>query len=355
MLTETVNWNAVYTSCLASMKPEMVDAASTSNRFWYMITKKGGGYKTIDAPGQRAEIALMYDLNRLGVYEGYDTLPQTPIDGVTAAFYDWRQGATPIMISGKEERQNKGDRARFNMLKTKIKQAKLGVKEDFARYFLQGQAVNDGVTIMGPYVDPLSGRRFVDPLAFLVQLNPAAAGTIGGLNQVTEVNSQGTFYWRNQFFSSVAATWAAWRSELEALYMRCDATAGGAPSFHLLSPRCYSMYGASLRVYHVNESYTKADLPFENLLFKGSPVTYEARVPDVATGNLTETTGTWFMLNPEFWEIQVESDCNFSPTEFQKPSNADYKLAHLLWFGAACVSNRQKQGVLGNINIALVA
>jgi hypothetical protein len=48
-----------------------------------------------------------------------------------------------------------------------------------------------------------------------------------------------------------------------------------------------------------------------------------------------------------------ESETDFILTEFQKPVNGDSRIAHILWMGTVALSNRSKQGVMGNIATSL--
>jgi hypothetical protein len=57
----------------------------------------------------------------------------------------------------------------------------------------------------------------------------------------------------------------------------------------------------------------------------------------------------------KFMEIQVDSETNFAPTEFQKPENQDAEVAHILWLGGIGQSNRRKHGVMGSIDTTIAS
>jgi hypothetical protein len=44
-------------------------------------------------------------------------------------------------------------------------------------------------------------------------------------------------------------------------------------------------------------------------------------MPDFGDGTVTQTKGTWVMLNTKFWGCRVDRDTNFTPTPFIKPEN----------------------------------
>jgi hypothetical protein len=77
-----------------------------------------------------------------------------------------------------------------------------------------------------------------------------------------------------------------------------------------------------------------ADIPFDNVAFYGKPVTWDEFVPDAGDGTVTQTKGSWYMLNTKFWGVRVDKETNFAPTPFIKPENQDAKTAHILWLGA---------------------
>ena len=70
---------------------------------------------------------------------------------------------------------------------------------------------------------------------------------------------------------------------------------------------------------------------------------------------MTQTNGTWYMFNTQFWGLRVDKETNFTPTPFIRPENQDARTSHILWLGAVGVSNRRKQGVYGRIDNTLAA
>jgi hypothetical protein len=342
----TLNYDAILSTTLFNYRRTIEDQIGTSNAFFYYL-KKGDGWKTITNIGDRAQIALMYELGTADAYSGYDVLDTSPMDGLTSAFYDWRQASVPIAISGLEELKNASEAKLIDLLKAKTKQALMGLQEFFAKGLLQGSR---GTAITTPYVSPNNGASFIDALPFLV--HTSGTGTVGNINASTHT------WWKNQFSSSSASTFAGFLKEIDHLYHNCSKGPGGPPNVFLCDQNVFEMYTAALREFYRNNSLRSAALPFDNILVKGNkPLIWDEFVPNAAAGSVTLSTsqGTLYMLNTQFFEVQVQGSRNFASTPFVKPENQDAKVAHILWLGAALCSNRRKQGVMHSIDTTIAA
>lgn len=344
----TLNYDAQLSTTLFNYRRSIVDTVSTANAFFfYMMKKNKGAYKRVTDLGDRMALPLMYELGNADSYSGYDVLNVQPADGLTMAFYDWRQAAVPISISGLEQKKNRGQGKIVDLLEAKTKQAELGIQEFFNKRALYGAG---GSTIQTAYSSTINGSVFLDPLPMLVAYDPTASLVVGNINQSTNV------WWRNQKYAGNGfTTFAGMLKGLRKLRNDCSKGPGGQPDLHLTTQGTSELYEAALAAAHRNPSYQVADIPFDNVGFHGKPVCWDEFVPDVFNGTVTQTNGSWFMLNTQFWGFQVDKETNFAPTPFTKPENQDAKTAHILWLGAVGVSNRRKQGVMGRIDETIAA
>lgn len=346
--TLSLEYDALLSTTLFNYHRTLEDNVSKTNALLYQLMKViENGYELVDDIGDRMQVPLMYELGQADSYSGYDVLDTTPMDGITSAFWEWRQASVPIAISSLEEKKNSGQAKILSLLESKTKQAEMGIQEFFNRRLLVGAG---GSSITSPYSSPLNGSQFIDPLPLLVKLDPTNSVDIGNINQSTHS------WWRNQYKDMAAiTTYAAFLRELRKLRVRANRGPGGTPDLHIVDENVYSMYESALAVAHQNPSYQKADIPFENIGFYGKPVVYDERVPDVKAGSETvsETSGTWLMLNTKFFKIKVHRGTNFVPTPFQKPENQDAKVSHILWLGGIGVSNRRKHAVMGDIDTTI--
>jgi hypothetical protein len=328
----------------------LMDNISKTNALLYQLMHAvDGGYEQVDDIGDRMQVPLMYELGTADSYSGYDVLDVTPMDGIMAAFWDWRQASVPIAISSLEEKKNSGQARILSLLESKTKQAEMGIQDFFNKRLLVGAG---GSAITTAYSSALNGSQFLDPLPLLIKGDPTSSTVVGNINQSTHS------WWQNQFEDfDTATTYKGVLRELRQLRVRCNRGPGGTPDLHIVDENVYSLFESALAEFHQNPSYQKADIPFENIGFYGKPVVYDERVPDVGAGSETVAagSGTWFMVNTKFFKIKVHRGTNFSPTPFQKPENQDAKVAHVLWLGGIGVSNRRKHGVGFDIDTAIAS
>lgn len=332
----TFNYDALVSQSLANYRKTLQDQISTSNAFFKMIpweSADGGLYVAED---------LMYALGTADSYDGYDELPLTPNEGITQSTWQWAQAASPISVSEKERKQNK--HRIVNLITSKIMQAEMGFKEFFAKNFLRGALESGGSTLLTPYVSTVNGSSFIDPLPKLIQLDPTASNTIGGINQSTYS------WWRNQYKASAATTTTAFMNEVLKMYNDCSKGPGGPPDLILTDQTTWELVHQAYRAYFQNTARTDGNFPFPNLQFFNSKIVWDEFVPDAYSATSATTTyGTMYFLNTKFFKCIYENETNFVATDFQKPINQDAKYKHILWMGTVVMSNRRKQGVIGKI------
>lgn len=344
----TLNYDAILSSTLFNYRNTIADNISTANAFLYFLMKREKeAWETVADLGERAEFPLMYALAPADSYSGYDVLDTTPIDGITAAFYTWRQMAAPISISGLEEKKNTGEFQKFNLLKQKTEQAILGIQDLFSKALMRGNSPNGGSLITTAYTSTSNGSSFIDPLG--LQVGDPATGTVGNISGTTFT------WWQNVVKQSSASTFAGFLKEAANCFNQCSKGPGGPPNLHLLEQQTFELYEAALRAQFRAVEYDRIDIPFGNLLFRGQPVTWDQFVPDVYNGTVAITNGTWWMLNTKFWKVKYHDQTNFSSTAFIKPINQDAKVAHILWLGAMGCNNRRKQGVFDKITLTIAS
>ncbi len=349
-----LDFTALLTSTLMKQSKSLADNISQANYFFFRLKEIGAFKETADL-GERYKVNLMYALAPTSTYAGYDTLPVDPVDGLTSAFYDWRNAVTPISISGDEKAKNRGSMVQvINLLSTKTMQARTSIEEFWGRAFLQGNGINSASDILTPYTDPGNSSVFIDPIGKLVDYDPTASRVVGNINQST------SSWWRNQYKADASTTFAGFRKNLRNLFNNCGKGGGGGkrfPDIHLTDQSVYEFYEEMLTFFYRNTTLARADIPFQNVSFNGYPVTWDENVCDVANGTTVQlaTSGTWYMLNSAFIDIMADSQTNFRARPAVEPANQDASISQILWRGATGVSNRRKHGVMGSIDTTITS
>lgn len=343
----TVNLDALFATSLANYQRTLVDNITKSNALFFEMKKKGL-WESEDG-GAYIQIPLMYGLATPDSYSGYDVLSTDPVDGVTAALYSWAQAAVPCSISGLEEIQNR--QKLVSLIKTKIEQAEMGIKEWFTKAFLQGSLLSGGASLSSPYTSVSNGSSFINPLFGLVYYDSTPTAdqadtsfTIGGLNQNTHS------WWRNWSIASAATTYAGMLLEWDKMYDLCARGPGGPPDIIWCDEITKRLLNAAYYAKFQTHLPTDGNYPFDNLKFRNARVVCDEFMPDVESATVSVATyGTAVFLNSSFIKIKYDSGHNFVAGDFRTPINQDARVKQIVWAGQSCVSNRRKNGVIGKI------
>lgn len=307
------NFDALLSTTLKNYTPKIEDNIFSNLTLLYWL-KEAGHIEKVSGGEQIVE-PLMYAVNdTTGSYGGYDNLPTTPQEGITAAAYDWKQFAVSIAISGIEEAKNRGEEQVISLLKAKIDQAEMSAQDAMNTMFYGDGTGNSGKNWNG--------------LANLVDSTPAT-GTVGGIDASTNT------WWRNQTADFGGTLTIA---KMSNLYNACS-KGKIKPEFILTEQTVWEDYEALLQPQLRYQSTKTADAGFENLLYKSAPVMWDE---DLATTELM------YFLNSQFLKLKVHSDVWFKATPFEKPHGQDARYAQILSYGNLTTNNRRFQGVATN-------
>lgn len=340
----TQNLDSLFGLSLAAYKKELIDNIGATNAFFFEIMKKEL-YEAQDG-GAYIQIPLMYALAPADSYDGYDELSTVPTDGITDAIFQWRQCASPIAYSMKEMKQNK--QKIVDLVKSRIKQAEMGLQEYFSQSLLWGAAA-DGGALTSARTSPVNGSPSIDPLTLLIAFDPTTSTTIGNINQNTST------WWRNKTKTSAATTYDTYLLEMDNIFNSTALGTGGRPDIVLADQTSYELFVHAL-FQKYRQVKTDENFPFENTVYKGAHVVMDDKVPDAFTGvSSAATFGTMFFINSQYFKMIHETDSDFEMLEdqngktFQKPTNGDSRVGHVAWMGNLTVQNRRKQGIWGKL------
>jgi hypothetical protein len=365
---------------LEYIRPGLIDNIFTSTPFLAAVYGAYGrkkarkkGVRLVNG-GERIRIPLMYGSNTsVGSYSGYDTLDVTPQEGITTAFYTWRQLAVSIAISRKEERQNAGEGKIRDLLQAKIMQAEMSLRDEI-NYQLLGKTVASAVWSSGSGIANQTANADLSPIPHLVCKTPTGTVTVGNI-------AQGTYsWWRNIAVDGSAAhaskdaaadrgflcdDWKTLTQAMRWTYNSASKGTGGFPDLILTDQLAYESYEGAMddKTRYTAATGTPgspATVGFESVRFKGANMVWDEMMPDIDGGYVYTDTSNWststmFFLNTDFLELVVDSGTNFITTPFVRPENQDARVAQILLMGELCCSQRKKQAVLYGITGGIFA
>jgi len=358
----TTNLDSLFGLSLSAYRKELIDNIGAVNAFFFEIISKEL-YEGQDG-GTYIQIPLMYALANADSYDGYDELSTVPTDGITDGIYQWRQCAAAIAYSMREVKQNK--QKIVDLVKSRIKQAEMGLQEFFSQSLMFGSANQIGGSIATPYVSPINGSSSIEPLGELIKFDPTTSTSIGNIAQDTNT------WWRNKTLTSAATTYDGFLLEVDSIFNSCSLGTGGKSKLILMDQVTYQLFVHALyQKYRYTQVQVDDAYPFENVVYKGAHFVMDDKTPDAFSGTVPTlvagagtttslTYGSGYFINPEFFKMIYEDDSDFKMLEddqgrtFFKPVNGDSRVGHVAWMGNLTTDNRRKQGVIGKVARTLV-
>lgn len=359
--TATYNFDYLFTHTLANTKDDLIDQVGSSQAFLYEVMKKKKFYDAV-VGGTHLEDTIMYEFGEADTFDTWETLPITPVDGVTKSQHQIRKLVAAIMYAMEDVRKNKGKAQIRDLVKTKMDQGRMAIEESWSKHFFSG---NGAGAIDTPRVSG-NNTRSIDPLAKIIPLDPAT-GTYGEIDRAT--NS----WWRSRSYNGTAATVSGVTSMLgsaidtgsklleamESIMVDTATGTGGGTDLILMGPDMYKKYIMSwFKVYQQNLSQ-EPDYPFESRKFMNARVVLEEKIGDVRNNqpynSASATTNSMYFLNTKFFRVKYDPGMNFdmildeNGKAFTKPTAQDGRLGHIAWRGQVTCNNPRKQAVLWGI------
>lgn len=271
-----------------------------------------GGGRTMAQP-------LIYDTNdTVASYSQYDTIATTAQAGITAAEYPVRQMAGTVTIDGYTQAVNSGPQEIVDLLEAKMMQ----LRESFADTLNQQAIQSDG-----------TGNTNKDwhGLEYLVGNEVSSVTTVGGID-ATDANNT---WWRSHIVTAVGSL------TLGAIANAYNTIAKGTdkPDIGLTTQTVYEAYEALLQPQQRFADPKTADAGFDNLLYRGMPVTVDDYV----------NSGDFYMVNTKYLKLRPHTNRWMTPTEFVRPYNQDAIFAQVLSYGNFTISNRKRQARLEGV------
>jgi len=311
------NFDEILSTTLKNYVPKLTDNIFSARPLFYALTN-GQTIRRISG-GAKIVVPVIYGTNSTaGSYSGTDTISTTAQTGISAAEYDWKQYAATVTINGMEEAKNNGEAQIIDLLEGKIFQTQETIIENMNTMFFGNGTGNSSKDWLG--------------LSALV----GSTGSPGGIDSTDADNS----WWRSAVTNQGSA--AITVASMATLYNNCS-VGNDQPTIIISGQNQYEAYEALL-VGQIRYTDTDmADKGFQNLLFKGAPMTFDGTLAG---------EGKLYMLNTKYLQLVAHSDVWFKPTPFVRPTNQDAVFSQLLCYGELTTSNRARQGYMYGITPA---
>jgi hypothetical protein len=291
----------------------------TKNNALLARLKQRGKVRTFSGGRLIYEELSFAENGNAGYYAGYDLLPVAAQDVISAAQFDIKQAACPVVISGLEMLQNAGPEQMIDLLTSRI-----DVAESTMQNLISGGIYSDGTG---------SGGKEVTGLNAAVPLDPTAAATYGGIAQNTWT------FWQSKI-KNVAAT-TTLGADMNALWASL-VRGMDRPDLIVMDNVVWQAYVAILQNQQRFATADSAGMGFPSLKFMDADV-----VLDGGIGGFCPA-GTAFMLNTKYIHYRPHAARNFVPLSPNKrySINQDAEVQILAWAGNLTMSGRQFQGRL---------
>lgn len=255
-----------------------------------------------------------------GWYSGYDLLPVAAQDVLSAAQFDIKQAAVPVVISGLDELRNSGPEQIIDLMESRIKVA----ESTMANLLAQG-VYSDGTAAGGKQLVGLDAAVPVTP----------TTGTYGGIDRAAWT------FWRSKATNAGALTAATIQGAMNTMWSSLI-RGMDRPNLLVMDDLFWQMYMASLQPQQRFTDPRSANLGFPSIKFMDADVVCDGGIGGFATAN------TCFFLNTKYLHYRPHSKRNMVPLAPNKryAINQDAEVQILAWAGNMTGSGMQYQGRL---------
>ena len=325
MAFANVNISDILATTIENRSKKIADNVTNNNYLLKKLSSKGrvkpfgGGYKIMQ------ELSFAENSNA-GWYSGYDLLPVGVSDVISAAEYNIKQAAVPVIISGLEQLQNAGKEQMISLMESRLQ-----VAEATMANLICGGLYSDGTAAGGKEIDGLESAFPIDP----------TAAPYGGIDGATFT------FWQNAV-SDQTATDGLDPTKIQSYWNKLWASlVRGQDRVDLImaDTTVWEAYVSSLQAQQRFSNTNAADAGFVTIKFMDADVCLDG---GIYNGNLGSgaPAGTAFFMNTDYIHYRPHSARNMVPLSPNKRTaiNQDAEVQIIGWAGNLTCSGRQFSG-----------
>lgn len=314
------NISDILTTTIESRTRKIADNVTKNNALLMKLEYKGkikpfsGGHKILQ------ELSFAENSNA-GWYSGYDILPVGVSDVISAAEFNIKQAAVPVVISGLEQLQNAGREKMIDLM-----ESRMSVAESTIANLISGGLYSDGTG---------SGGKEIDGLNAAVPLDPSS-GVYGGIDRAVFT------FWQSQLSDNTAADGlnptliqGLWNNLWASLVRGMD-----RPDCIMVDNTVWSAYMESLQALQRFTGTETGKLGFPHILYQDAEVYLDGGIGGFAPA------GTGFFLNTDYIHYRPHSARDMVPLSPNRryATNQDAEVQIIGWAGNLTSSGSQFQG-----------
>jgi hypothetical protein len=314
------NISDIVATTIESRTRKIADNVTSNNALLTWLESRGN-IKPISGGSIIYQELSFAENGNAGWYSGYDLLPVAAQDVISAAQFNIKQAACPVVISGLEQLQNAGREQMIDLLDGRV-----SVAESTMKNLISTGIYGDG---------SLNGNKSIDGLDVAVPITPT--NLYGGINR-------GTWdFWKTKV-SSTAVTSATVDATFNAMWSQL-VRGSDRPDLIVVDNNMWSLYMASLQAQQRFTDPGKATRGFPTIKYMDADVVLDGGIQFV-TSNKGATTKTAYFLNTKYIHFRPHSQRNFVPLSPNKryAINQDAEVQILAWAGNLTMSGSAFQG-----------
>jgi hypothetical protein len=283
-------WNNILSTTFHNYRKTLTDNIFQSRPLLdYYMSK--GRLRTINGGISIVE-PLIYTDGDFKAYTEWESVAVTPKNTATAAQYDWKQLVATIAISGLEEAQNNSKEMVVNLLEAKIMQAEETMKTSLNQM------------LYGTFGGASAANGFLG-LPTLVD-----GGSVGGINGAVET------WWQCKEDTGAAIDAAGLESKLRTLYNSASDAGNDRVDAIFTNAYGFEFYESTLTPQVRYTDTAKANLGFQNLMFKNVPMFWDFDCSGGTEGTKATNSASFYGLNSKYVGLTIHSDRNFKQSPF---------------------------------------
>lgn len=321
MAFANANVSDIIATTIQSRTKTIADNVTKNNAILAQL-KMGGRIKPVTGGNKIFQELSFAQNGNAGWYSGYDPLPVAAQDVLSAAEFDFKQFAVPVVISGLEMLQNAGKEQMIDLM-----EGRLGVAEStMANYISQG-LYSDGTGS--------GGKEITGLLAALPAVTPGSqTDTYGGIDRTT------WSFWRSKYTGG-ALTSATVQAAMNAMWASLVRGAD-RPDLIMMDSLFWAIYVASLQAQQRFTQASVGKLGFPSIQYMDAECILDGGIGGFANAS------TAIFLDSKYIHYRPHSARNMVPLSPNRryAVNQDAEVQILAWAGNLTCSGAQYQGRL---------